>query len=188
MIREPSSWTITGSALVAVAAASAAIAALVTITEPAPARPVSGAVPIAAVPPPARASTPAVAPVAPPPAPRRADCSVVAAVYFGYGKATLLADAEQALAPIVAFAAGHANTVIQIDGHADPTGDELGNLHLSKRRARAVARELARLGVTSPINERAFGAFVPTGTTDVQAAQRRAEVAIRDTTCEGDTP
>lgn len=193
MIREPSSWTIAGSALVAIAAASGAIAALAPILSPdAPPRPprpevVDVAPRMSAAPAPAPAPV-AAPPVAPPLAKPAPACSLQASVYFAFGLATLDTGSDAALAPIVAFAAAHADATIVIDGHADPTGDELRNLHLSKRRASAVAQKLAALGVKHPITERAFGAFVPANTTDVQAAQRRAEVAISDAKCEGATP
>lgn len=138
---------------------------------------------MSAAPAPAPVPAPPAAPAKPAPA-----CSLQASVYFAFGLATLDPGSDAALAPIVAFAAAHADATIVIDGHADPTGDELRNLHLSKRRATAVAQKLAALGVKQPITERAFGAFVPANTTDVQAAQRRAEVAIRDAKCEGATP
>ena len=187
MIREPSTLAIATSAVVALVSASGAIAALDrALATRAP------AVALALPPPPVVAqparveSTPRAVAVAPP-APKPT-CTTVVSVHFAYGVATLPQDVDTTLAPIVAFATAHPTAAIVIDGHADPTGSELGNLQLSKRRAGAVADELATLGVTIPITRRAFGAFVPTGTTDVKQAQRRAEVAIRDAACEGEGP
>lgn len=70
-----------------------------------------------------------------------------------------------------------------MDGHADPSGDELGNLVLSKRRAHAVAAGLRANGIPRErIVERAFGAYVPVEG-DASAELRRVLVSVREPGC-----
>ena len=71
---------------------------------------------------------------------------------------------------------------IELDGHADRRGDELYNLHLSERRARAVRRLLVSWGVQPDrLVVRGHGMAAPReagGTRDALAANRRVEFTI----------
>ena len=124
--------------------------------------------------PPGSTGTPAVSP---------AGCHLIVALRFPYGAAIAPPDAAAALAPIVAYLADHPRADAVVDGHADPTGDDTGNLVLSRRRADRVTEVLARAGVArSRIVERAFGAYVPL-VGENPAALRRVRVSLHDPSC-----
>lgn len=193
-----SSATIAITATIAVACAAGAIAAATPwLTTTAHA---AGSVPLSAPTTPAAPDTPpepvtiaardvaAQAPTAvpspPPPEPARA-CAPRLALGFAYARAAVPSDAAAQLAPIVAYASEHPDATVLVDGHADPSGAELDNLVLSKRRANAVARLLRRAGLDrARIVVRAFGAYVPV---PGEAARelRRVQVSFTDDPCAG---
>lgn len=90
---------------------------------------------------------PVVTPIeeAPPPPPPPVEATVTSRVYFATGSPALDTRARKALADLVRVAPPAARWVL--DGHADYRGAESFNTSLSKDRALAVQRALARLGI-----------------------------------------
>ena len=187
-----SGWWIAAAATISLASAGGAVAIAAPWFEPTPAAPAAApevranptAVPAPA---PAPAPTPAPAPpqepaplTASPPAPP--PCPTVA-LHFTYGGATPPTDAVAQLAPVTTYLQAHADTTLVVDGHADPTGDELGNLVLSKRRAQRIAELLVTAGVARDrIVQRAFGAYVPVAG-DATSELRRVLISVRGPRC-----
>lgn len=142
------------------------------------------------------ASSPAVAPravttaapITPVPAPapvvvKKRDCGASWSVHFMHASATPNPDLLERLAPAVAFAKAHPAAKVTVDGHADPSGDELGNVVLSKRRASRVAAALKTQGLAPDrITERAFGAYAPVAD-DGDTELRRVRVTVREPDC-----
>lgn len=71
---------------------------------------------------------------------------------------------------------------VRVEGHADMTGREDGNRYFSRERAKAVARELLRLGVALPrITMNSFGStrpLVPARTPAANERNRRVEIYV----------
>lgn len=104
-------------------------------------------------------------------------------MYFEYARATPPDNIATTLAPIVAYADAHPDAKVVVDGHADLSGDDVGNLRLSKQRAMRVADHLSKLGVPRDrIVQRAFGAYVPV-VGNPSSELRRVQVSIRDARC-----
>jgi hypothetical protein len=122
----------------------------------------------------------------PPPPPVRA-APVAAArtylVFFDWDRADLTDRARQ----IIGEAATNARTAnvtrIEVQGHADRSGDAAYNMRLSQRRADAVAAELVRRGVArTAITTQAFGEtrpLVPTADGVREPQNRRVEIIFR---------
>lgn len=125
-------------------------------------------------------SAPVVAASAPACAPR-------VALVFPYASAAIPEAAAELLAPIVAHASEHVDATVLVDGHADPSGTELDNLVLSKRRANGIARLLDRAGIAKQrLVVRAFGAYVPMP--GEGAELRRVHVSFADDPCRKESP
>lgn len=184
------------SAVVALAATTGALAIASTWIDDARAAPTPTPTPAPTVP--ASVSAPAPAPVAVAPAvaePAPAPVAIVPScpmleLRFAYGSATPEPIDPAKLAPLLAYVRAHADALIVVDGHADPTGDELGNLVLSKHRAHRVAKLVIEAGAPSArVRERAFGAYAtelasPTPSTPDDPSLRRVHVAVRAPGCE----
>jgi photosystem I P700 chlorophyll a apoprotein A2 len=110
-------------------------------------------------------------------------------VLFDFNQAELKADAATTLAEIAEVVAFYGEAPVSIRGHTDDVGDEAYNDDLSRRRATAVAEELASthgidrarldvvgLGEREPVapNARADGSDDPEG----RQQNRRVEVVI----------
>ena len=93
---------------------------------------------------PAPASAPAAAAPPPPPPPA---ISRNFMVFFDFDKSDITADARTVLQNVARDAKAGSVPRVQIVGHADRSGPTDYNQKLSERRAKAVADELARLGV-----------------------------------------
>lgn len=128
--------------------------------------------------------------VAPPPAP--AAPTPVAAVeqatrtylvFFDWDRANLTSRARQIVAEAASAAGRVQVTRIEVAGHADRSGSDRYNMGLSIRRARAVADELVRNGVTrESITTRGFGEGQPlvrTADGVRDAHNRRVEIVLR---------
>lgn len=75
--------------------------------------------------------------------------------------------------------AEHPDATVVVDGHSDAVGSEVQNLQISRRRARAVARELVQRGVDpGRIRVRAFGEYVPPVDADGPDGSRRVQVHV----------
>lgn len=100
--------------------------------------------------PPKPAPVAAPAPAAPPPPPPPPPAiSRNFMVFFDFDKSDITPDARTVLQNVARDAKAGSVPRVQIVGHADRSGSDAYNQGLSERRAKAVADELARLGVPS---------------------------------------
>ncbi len=179
---EPRPWWLVATTAVSLVSGATVVALadhVLADRSPPPRAPVIARAP-AAAPPVVPAPRPPPAP--PPEAPHRS-CVASWSVFFAYGSAVAPADLHEALGAATAYATEHGTAKVFVDGHADPSGDELGNLVLSKRRAHAVAAGLRANGIPRErIVERAFGAYVPVEG-DASAELRRVLVSVREPGC-----
>jgi peptidoglycan-associated lipoprotein len=83
-------------------------------------------------------------------------------VFFAFDDATLTKEATDRLADVGAILVRHADLKVKIEGNADERGTEQYNLALGQRRAEAVKKYLARLGVqAAQVAAVSFGAEKP---------------------------
>ncbi len=105
-------------------------------------------------------------------------------VFFDFDKAVLTPEAKNILARVAADYKKGKNVRVNVTGHADRSGKDSYNMNLSQKRAKAVQKELVRLGVQSQeIATVAKGESQPlVATADgVREAQnRRAEIVFGD--------
>lgn len=103
-------------------------------------------------------------------------------VLFGFDSTTLEPDARASLDAFAQrYLGGEAGRTLVIEGHADDRGTEEYNLVLSSRRADAVRRYLAALGVDAPkLEVRAYGENRPAepGAGESAWAQNRRAVVV----------
>ena len=79
-------------------------------------------------------------------------------VYFQPGSSVVNLEAKRQIAEVASYLKNHPSTAVTIEGHCDDRGSEEHNRALGERRARAVGKELARLGVpTERIDTISFG-------------------------------
>jgi len=102
-------------------------------------------------------------------------------VLFDIDSAELTSNARSILSNVASQVAGNPNATLNLEGHADATGDADYNMDLSKRRARTVARYLIGMGVKqSQLSDvDSFGENSPAQNNDSvsgRAANRRVEV------------
>jgi outer membrane protein OmpA-like peptidoglycan-associated protein len=105
-------------------------------------------------------------------------------VLFEFGRADVKPGAQGALRKLASYLQEHPDRQVLIEGFTDSVGSDAANLALSQRRAEAVARALADLGVTgNRIATRGYGEAYPVAqnTSDTnRALNRRVEVYISD--------
>jgi peptidoglycan-associated lipoprotein len=83
-------------------------------------------------------------------------------VFFAFDEATLTKEAETRLGDVAGILVRHADLNVKIEGNADERGSEQYNLALGQRRAEAVKKYLANLGVQSgQVSAISFGAEKP---------------------------
>jgi len=82
-------------------------------------------------------------------------------VRFGYDDATLSDEARRVLQGDAACLRAHGVRALVIEGHCDERGTAEYNVALGQRRAEAVKRYLADLGVGGPIRSVSFGKETP---------------------------
>ena len=70
-------------------------------------------------------------------------------VYFQSGSALVTAKAKEQISEVANYLKAHPSTAARIEGNCDDRGSEEHNRWLGDRCARAVAKELTRLGVAS---------------------------------------
>jgi OOP family OmpA-OmpF porin len=100
-------------------------------------------------------------------------------VYFDFNKATLTKDAQKVLKEVAAAQAEIKPTSIYVSGHTDTVGKSAYNDKLSSDRAKAVSAALAKIGVSSKIDQKAFGKTklaVPTKDNKKEGKNRRVEI------------
>jgi peptidoglycan-associated lipoprotein len=129
---------------------------------------------------PAPEPEPAAAPAPEDPVPADSGCSLVR-VSFAFDSATLGADAMSALRENAKCIADRRATALLIEGHCDERGTAQYNVALGARRAEAVRRYLADLGVKAALDSVSFGKEIPIvqGAGEGAWAQnRRAEMRL----------
>lgn len=103
---------------------------------------------------------------------------LTASIYFDRDSATLTREAEQVLRGSAAQAESCRFQTVNVYGLSDPVGAPAANIALSKRRAEAVTRELARLGFSAVtfklVAAGSAGSMTPSG--EVQPLRRRADI------------
>ena len=107
--------------------------------------------------------------------------SVIDMVLFDVDSAELTSTARSILSNVANQMTGAANTSLNLEGHADSTGNAEYNMALSERRARNVARYLVGQGVKqSQLSQvTSFGEESPAegnDSIDGRAANRRVEL------------
>jgi outer membrane protein OmpA-like peptidoglycan-associated protein len=122
---------------------------------------------------------------APPPSPSVASATPVRTylLFFDWNSTDLSPRARQIIAEAVHAAEVLPRTRIEVAGHADRTGSEEVNQHISMRRAEVVAAEMEKQGVSQgEIDIHAFGdtrLLVPTPPGVRQRQNRRVEIIYR---------
>lgn len=151
--------------------------------------PPSSAAPLAsAAAPPPSASAP------PPPAAAPSSSSRAAAkcpplvLNFKSGSAAPPPAARAPLASLGDWLKAHDDVVVFVDGHADATGTEDGNLRLSRLRASAVSAALESAGIAKArLNVRGFGSFWPVDEAPADSSwNRRVVVSTKGSACPRD--
>jgi outer membrane protein OmpA-like peptidoglycan-associated protein len=146
--------------------------------------PVAAPVPAATAPAPAPA--PAVAEPAPA-APIPVGAGVIAGerngkpmltVYFDTGKANVTSDFAKVAANVKKYVADNPGAKLAVSGFNDPTGNAAANAELSKRRAQAVGKELAAIGIPATAIELVKPAEATDASGDNTNA-RRVEVVVQ---------
>jgi peptidoglycan-associated lipoprotein len=102
-------------------------------------------------------------------------------VQFGFDQATITGDSTAALQKLAACLAKAPAKRVQVDGHCDDRGTTQYNLALGKKRAEAVKKYLADLGVAGTIATNTFGKEQPLcreATEACWARNRRAESKV----------
>lgn len=103
-------------------------------------------------------------------------------ILFGFSESDPDASALQELDDIAALVAGDDALRVRIDAHTDNRGWSLGNIELSRLRARAVARALLMRGVSlARVSARAHGESSPiasNATAEGRRRNRRAEITL----------
>jgi outer membrane protein OmpA-like peptidoglycan-associated protein len=106
-------------------------------------------------------------------------------VLFNFGRADLTRTARSTVAEIARVLTRFPGRPIWVEGHADAVGTIHRNYQLSEDRARSVAAELARNGVSeSLLSTRGLGESEPLSSNkrdDGRRVNRRVEVVIGDT-------
>lgn len=146
---------------------------------------VGGPVGQAGVTPPASPAATAVAPVAI----RSADslamgpADVGRVIYFDYDSFTIRPEFQSVIEAHARFLGANKSRKIAIEGHTDERGGREYNIALGQKRAEAVRRALALLGVTEgQVEAVSLGKEKPAsmaGTEDAFAKNRRAEISYR---------
>ncbi len=102
-------------------------------------------------------------------------------VTFDFDRAELKPQGQATLGRLAGVLSQYPQTIIEITGHADSTGDANYNMKLSDRRAAAVASYLTSHGVSQRIISSGVGESSPIATNDTpdgRAQNRRVEIKI----------
>jgi outer membrane protein OmpA-like peptidoglycan-associated protein len=100
-------------------------------------------------------------------------------VYFDFNKATINKAARKVLDEVVAANGQIKPTSIYVAGHTDAVGKSAYNDKLSAVRAQAVSQALAKMGVSTKVDQKSFGKTklaVPTKDNVKEAKNRRVEI------------
>ena len=103
-------------------------------------------------------------------------------VHFDFDKATLAAEARDALEANAALLIQHSEVHVMVEGHTDHFGSDEYNLALGQQRAESVHRFLLDLGVSAgKLTLISYGrekTVVAAGSKDSEAPNRRAEFVV----------
>lgn len=106
-------------------------------------------------------------------------------IFFAFDSDSLRPSSKAELNKLIAFLKHHPSIRVRIEGHTDSKGSEKYNALLSRKRARAVVKYLARNGVSSlRLSSKGYGESKPigdNGTETGRARNRRTEVRILKT-------
>lgn len=106
-------------------------------------------------------------------------------INFKSGMASPPPGARPRLAELAAWLVAHPDVAVVIDGHADSSGNEDGNLRLSRQRASFVGAALEGAGVDhARVGVRGFGSFWPVDESPPDASwNRRVVVQTKGSAC-----
>ncbi|MDT8893370.1 OmpA family protein [Halomonas sp. I1] len=103
-------------------------------------------------------------------------------VTFGFDSSDLTPAATSALQDVSRVLTQYSETLINIVGHTDSTGDAAYNQRLSERRAQAVGQYLSQSGVSaSRLNMQGYGENQPVASNETEAGRaqnRRVEMTL----------
>ncbi|MGM0535322.1 MAG: OmpA family protein [Pseudomonadota bacterium] len=103
-------------------------------------------------------------------------------VTFGFDSSDLTSSARNALDDVASVLQQYPDTLVNIAGHTDSTGDASYNQRLSERRAESVGSYLAQTGVArNRLNMRGYGEDQPVASNDSEQGRsqnRRVEVTL----------
>jgi peptidoglycan-associated lipoprotein len=118
----------------------------------------------------------------PPTWPQDRECFRQQTIYFNTGSFLLRKEAKQHITEVADFLKARPSAALAIEGHCDDRGSEEHNRWLGDRRARAIAKELVRVGVAADrVDTISFGKDRPVDSEhDAKARQknRRAEFVL----------
>jgi membrane fusion protein (multidrug efflux system) len=97
-------------------------------------------------------------------------------IYFAVGSARLDADTSAAIANVGAYLSGHPETIVEITGYADKTGNRSQNVMLAKERAKTARKALFDQGVKDTQISMKPPANVTGGADDREA--RRVDISL----------
>ncbi|MHC1730594.1 MAG: OmpA family protein [Bacteroidales bacterium] len=104
---------------------------------------------------------------------------VASGIRFDVNKATIKPESMGVINEIAKLMKDHPEISFSVEGHTDSDGEEAFNQELSERRAKAVADQLAKMGIdNSRLTSRGWGESKPSGpnnTSEGKAANRRVE-------------
>lgn len=107
---------------------------------------------------------------------------VVEGLGFNPGEATLRADAQQALKPVIEGLNKYPSVAVAVMAHTDNQGAPEDNLALSRQRARAVVEHLVQAGISQRrLKAEGYGELLPVVqnvTEEDRARNRRVEIRI----------
>jgi outer membrane protein OmpA-like peptidoglycan-associated protein len=120
--------------------------------------------------------------VAPPPPPRGTKIAEIPGPNFDFDKSTLTPAGQAKVADAARTLKDNPTIHVEVGGHTDSIGGDAYNQRLSERRARTVADELTRDGVSaSRMTVRGYGERKPVadnGTDAGRARNRRVEIVV----------
>jgi len=106
-------------------------------------------------------------------------------LYFDFGSAHLRGESGPVLDAIAAYARGHADADLVLEGHTDAVGDDAANLALSSARAGAVREALVARGIAAGrLAATGFGETRPVADNDTaqgRASNRRVTLRLAGT-------